>query len=115
MNQTFEFGFSTELLDNTSNSCLWHYACFINRRRTFHLSPVRKIEMKRGYLTMNTLRNLLFILMLTVGFSVSVSAQKNDQDKKPPKNPPVVNPGDKGNPPQRPPDNGNNNDRPKKP
>lgn len=64
---------------------------------------------------MKTLRNLLFIFAMTLFFSLSVSAQKNDQDKKPPpKDPPVVDPPDK-KPPQRPPDNGNNDNRPKKP
>lgn len=55
---------------------------------------------------MNTLRNLLFIFVIMIGFSLSVSAQKNDQDKKPPpkEKPPVVDP----KPKERPPDNGNN-------
>ncbi|MCD9185192.1 MAG: hypothetical protein LUM44_02075 [Pyrinomonadaceae bacterium] len=54
---------------------------------------------------MNTLRNLLFILMLTVGFSMSVSAQKNDPPPKP--NPPVVTPPPKEKPPPpKPPDQG---------
>lgn len=53
---------------------------------------------------------------MMVGFSLSVSAQKNDPDKKPaPKdNPPVVKPGDKP-PKERPPDDRNNDNRPKKP
>jgi len=61
--------------------------------------------MKRGYLTMNTLRNLLFILMLTVAFSMSVSAQKTDPPPKP--SPPVVTPPPKEKPPPpKPPDQG---------
>lgn len=65
---------------------------------------------------MKLLRNLIYVSVLVFGFSMSVSAQKDDQDKsgRPPKNPPVVNPGDKGKPPQRPPDN-NDGNRPKKP
>ncbi|HQU85692.1 MAG TPA: hypothetical protein PKY59_21330 [Pyrinomonadaceae bacterium] len=65
---------------------------------------------------MKVLKNLLFVSVLVFGFSMSASAQKNDQDKdRPPKNPPGLNPGDKGGrPPQRPPEN-NDGNRPKKP
>lgn len=61
-------------------------------------------------IVMKILKNLLFALFITVGASVAVFAQR-DQDKKPPPKdkPPVVKPGDKDRPKDKPPD------KPKKP
>lgn len=56
---------------------------------------------------MKSLRNIIFTLAVVVGLAFSVSAQ-NDEQKKPPKQPPVVEPGKK---PPRPP----KDDKPKKP
>ena len=69
--------------------------------------------MKRGFDKMNILKQLLLIFAIVIGFSLTAFAQKDDQDKKPPKEkPPVVNPEDKKPPKgEKPPEN----DRPKKP
>ena len=51
---------------------------------------------------MKTLRQTILAFAVTVGLAFSVVAQGDDQ-KKPPKNPPVVDPGKKpprGNPPK---------------
>ncbi len=61
---------------------------------------------------MKSLRQIIFTSMMVIGLAFSVSAQKGDDQKKPPKgNPPVIRPGDKpprGNPPK-------GDDKPKKP
>jgi hypothetical protein len=53
---------------------------------------------------MRNLREIIFMFVMVVGLSLSVSAQKDDQ-KRPPKDPaPKVNPGEKpprGNPPPK--------------
>lgn len=52
---------------------------------------------------MKKLSQIIFTLAMIIGMAFSVSAQKDDQ-KKPPKNPPVVDPGKKpprGNPPPK--------------
>ena len=60
---------------------------------------------------MKTLKQILFIMVAVAGLTFSASAQKDDH-KRPPKNPPVIDPGKKprDNPP--PPRGG---DKPKKP
>lgn len=65
---------------------------------------------------MNLLKQLFFIFLMTVAFSLSAMAQKQDDDKKnrPPKDPPVIVAPDKDKPKDRPKDN-NNSNRPKKP
>ena len=60
---------------------------------------------------MKIVKQLLFTFAIVIGFSLTTFAQKDDQ-KKPPKNPPVINPGDKKPPKgEKPPDG----DKPKKP
>ena len=60
---------------------------------------------------MNKLKQILFTFVGVIGLSIAISAQKNDDQKKPPVKdpPPVVNPREKP-PPQKPRD-----DKPKKP
>jgi hypothetical protein len=60
---------------------------------------------------MKILRNLLFTLFTVAGLALSVSAQKDDK-KRPPKDPPKVEPADKNKPRDNPPPRDN---RPKKP
>ena len=59
---------------------------------------------------MNVLKQIFLTCAIAIGMSVVVCAQKDDQ-KRPPKNPPVVNPGQK--PPKNDPPKGG--DKPKKP
>ena len=61
---------------------------------------------------MKTLKKLLFTFVAVAALSFAVSAQKDDQ-KKPPKNPPTVDPGDKNKPRGNP--NPSPRDKPKKP
>lgn len=44
---------------------------------------------------MRVLQKILFLFVLTAGLAISASAQKDGQDR-PPKNPPVINPGKPG-------------------
>lgn len=62
---------------------------------------------------MNSLKQFLFTLAMIVGLSIGVSAQKNDDQKKPPvkEPPPIVNPGKKPPRPTPP----REEDKPKKP
>jgi hypothetical protein len=60
---------------------------------------------------MNILRNLLFTLFAVAGLALSVSAQKDDK-KRPPKDPPKVEPADKNRPRENPPPR---DQKPKKP
>lgn len=64
---------------------------------------------------MNTLKQFIFTFAVVIGLSFAVSAQKNDDPKKPPPKdpPPVVNPG-KEKPPPRP-NPPRDSDKPKKP
>jgi hypothetical protein len=51
---------------------------------------------------MRIIKQIFLTFAITIGLSLAVCAQKDDQ-KRPPKNPPVVNPGEKppkGNPPK---------------
>ena len=57
-------------------------------------------------------KKFLFMLFVVGGLALGVSAQKNDQ-KKPPKNPPTVDPGKKNPPRENPPPRGDK--KPKKP
>jgi hypothetical protein len=50
---------------------------------------------------MKKLSQIIFTLAMALGLALSVSAQKDDKNR-PPKNPPVVNPGEK-KPPRNPP------------
>jgi hypothetical protein len=71
--------------------------------------------MKRGFNKMKILKQLLFTFAIVVGFSLTAFAQKDNQEKPPPKEkPPVVNPGEKP-PREKPPENDRGNDKPKKP
>lgn len=56
------------------------------------------------------LMKFLFVLVAVVGLTLSVSAQKGDDKKRPPKDPPKVEPSDKNRPKDPPKD-----DKPKKP
>jgi len=59
---------------------------------------------------MKVIQKILFTVAMVVGLSLSVSAQKGDEKKPPPKGtPPVVTPGPKNPPPK------GNPDKPKKP
>lgn len=60
---------------------------------------------------MNIVKRFLFIIFVVAGLVFAVSAEKNDP-KKPPKNPPTVDPGKKNPPRENPPPR---DDRPKKP
>ena len=60
---------------------------------------------------MKFLRNLLFTLFAVAGLALSVSAQKDDK-KRPPKDPPKVEPADKNKPRENPPPR---DQKPKKP
>lgn len=60
---------------------------------------------------MKKFRKILLIAAVTLGMAFSVSAQKDEQKPRPPKDPPVINPGDKDKPKPRPP----KDDKPKKP
>jgi hypothetical protein len=62
---------------------------------------------------MKVLRNLIFTLFAVAGLALSVSAQKDDKGKRPPKaDPPKVEPAEKNRPRENPPPR---QDRPKKP
>jgi len=61
---------------------------------------------------MKLIKKLLFAVVMMVGLSVAAMAQKDDQKKLPPKNPPVINPGQDKKPPKENPPKGNG---PKKP
>ena len=62
---------------------------------------------------MNTLKQILFTFAVVIGLSIAISAQKNDEQKKPPVKdpPPVVNPREKPPPREKP----REGDKPKKP
>jgi hypothetical protein len=60
---------------------------------------------------MNTLRNILFAIFATAALTLSVSAQKDDK-RRPPKDPPKVEPADKNRPRENPPPK---EQKPKKP
>lgn len=75
--------------------------------------PDAYMEGKRKFTKMKTLKQILFIFVLAVGLSGSVSAQKDDQKRPPPKEPaPKVNPRDEKPPPKNTPREGS---KPKKP
>jgi hypothetical protein len=60
---------------------------------------------------MKRLTQIIFTFAMVIGLAFSVSAQKDDQKNRPPKDPPKVDPGKKpprGNPPK-------GDDKPKKP
>ena len=55
---------------------------------------------------MKVLKEIIFSIVLVVGLSITVSAQKNNDQKKPPKGPPpVVTPAQKPKPRETPPRN----------
>jgi len=60
---------------------------------------------------MKKFKEIIFIMTMVVGLSFSVSAQKDDP-KRPPKNPPVIEPRPKDRPPRG---NPPKDDKPKKP
>jgi hypothetical protein len=66
---------------------------------------------------MKTLKHLIYFTILMVGFSLTATAQKNDDQKnRPPKDPPKIDPGGKPPKEDRPKnDNRNNDNRGKKP
>jgi hypothetical protein len=67
---------------------------------------------------MKTLQKILFMALIVVGFSMTAMAQRPDNNQnRPPKDPPTIPAPDK-KPPEKPRDNNNNNNnnnRPKKP
>ena len=66
---------------------------------------------------MKILKRILFMTLVVVGFSMTAMAQRPDNNQnRPPKDPPTIPAPDK-KPPERPKDNNNNNNnnRPKKP
>ena len=69
-------------------------------RSTFPLSPLSVLK-REGDEKMRVLKELLFAVILMSGLALGVYADEG-QDKKPPKNPPVVNPGNKPPPPPTP-------------
>jgi hypothetical protein len=67
---------------------------------------------------MKFLRQILFMAIVVIGFSITAMAQKDDDKNRPKKDPPVIVAPDKDRPKDRPKDDGrnnNNNNRPKKP
>ena len=63
---------------------------------------------------MKFLKQILFMTLLVVGLSMTAMAQKDNNQNRPPKNPPTIPAPDK-KPPKPPDNNNNNNNRPKKP
>lgn len=64
---------------------------------------------------MRVLRQLIFMAIFIIGFSLTAMAQRQDDNKnRPPKDPPTIPAPDKNRPPDKPRDN-NNTNRPKKP
>ena len=66
---------------------------------------------------MKTLKKILFMTLVVVGFSMTAMAQKDDDKNRPKKDPPVIVAPDKDRPkPDKPRDDDKNNgNRPKKP
>jgi len=64
---------------------------------------------------MNILRQIFFMALVVIGFSMTAMAQKDDDKNRPKKDPPQIVAPDKDRPKDRPKDNNNNNNRPKKP
>lgn len=72
---------------------LWHHFCFYKRRRTiFFPLPVRKIYKERKHLEMKVLKQILFAAAVMICFSMTASAQSQNDKRNPPdkKNPPVI-------------------------
>jgi hypothetical protein len=63
---------------------------------------------------MKILKQILFMTLVVIGLSMTTMAQRNNNQNRPPKDPPTIPAPDKNRPPDRPRDN-NNNNRPKKP
>ena len=63
---------------------------------------------------MKFLKQILFMALLVVSFSMTATAQRDDNQNRPDKDPPKIEPKDKDKPKDRPKDNDNQN-RPKKP
>lgn len=78
----------------------------------FPSSPDADQKKRKIRVMMKSLRQIIFAMAMVVGLTLGVSAQKGgDEQKRPPKDPKVIKPGDKpprGNPPK-------GDDRPKKP
>jgi hypothetical protein len=64
---------------------------------------------------MKFLKQILFMALLVVCFSMTTMAQRDNNQNRPDKDPPVIEPKDKDKPKDRPKDNDNNSNRPKKP
>ncbi len=65
---------------------------------------------------MKIFKQILFMTLLVVGFSMTTMAQRDDNQNRPKKDPTEIVPADKDKPKDRPKDNdNNNNNRPKKP
>jgi len=60
---------------------------------------------------MRVIKQIFLTVAVAIGLSLAVCAQKDDGQKRPPRNPPVVDPGNK--PPKNPPKDGDK--KPKKP
>lgn len=63
---------------------------------------------------MKVLRHILFMALLFAGFSMTAMAQRDNNQNRPDKDPPKIEPKDKDKPKDRPKDNDNNNNRPRK-
>ena len=93
---------------------VWHRGC-LKKSDALSFFPLRKKTGTRKTNVMKSLKHIICMFAMVVGAAFSVPAQSDDQ-KKPPKNPPVVEPGKKpprGNPPKG--DDPKGDDRPKKP
>ena len=64
---------------------------------------------------MKILRQILFMALLVVGFSMTAMAQKQEDKRKPPKPPEQIVPKEKDKPKDQPKNDNRNNDRGKKP
>lgn len=76
---------------------------------------MREIERKEEVKKMNIFKHLIIALILTFGIALNVSAQKDDQDKRPPKEPPTIPVKPKEPPRENPPKDDKRDNRPKKP
>jgi hypothetical protein len=64
---------------------------------------------------MKALKQILFMTLIVIGFSMTAMAQKDDNQNRPKKDPPVIVAPDKDKPKDRPKDDDKDRDRPKKP
>jgi hypothetical protein len=103
------------LLINTSKTC-----CGIRLATKIAASfPGNAPEIARKEVTrsvMKILKQFIFMSLIMIGLSMTATAQKQDDNKnRPPKDPPKIVAPDKERPPDKPKDDNNNSNRPKKP